>query len=1637
MPLAGLARSKTTMNSQPCHSLCRRILWLACVLIALVMPAQRAVAQATPSISQQPQSQSVLVSSNVGFSVVASGQSPLVYQWHFNGVPLTNGGRFSGATNATLFNANVLAGDAGSYFVTVTNRHDMITSAVATLTVLFPPGISVPPASQSVALNSNALFTVTATGTPPLFYRWQRSGTNLSDSANVTGSATATLALGAIQPAAAADYRVVVSNAFGVVTSPVATLTVLMPPQIVTPPGDVAVLLGGNFALSVTATGDSPLAFRWQKDGANIAADARISGATTDALSVSGALTGDAGSYRVVVSNSIGVATSAVAVVTVNSPPAMDSQPSNASVVLGSNVTLSVTVTGDPPFQFQWQKNGTNLSDAGPVSGSTTAALTIQPVAAGDAGNYRVQVSNAFGAITSHAATLIVLLPPEITSQPTNTTKPLGANVSFTSLVAGTAPLSYSWRKDGLPLTDDARISGTTTGTLSITGIQTNDAGDYQLIVTNAYGSATGDVATLTVLLPPVFVLQPGSQLWVASLTASLTSLATATEPVSYRWHRNGAVLSNDARFSGTTNSTLSVSNVLTTDAGNYTVVAASAGGNATSQVAVVTVVVPPAIMTQPRGYSVPVGLPVTLSGAATGTAPLKYQWLLNSAPVANATNTPLVMSNLLVSQFGAYQLVATNLGGAVTSSVAQLTVGPVGAWGNIGTVANFPIWPAPGLTNVISVSAGSYYCAALRADGTVYVWGNSPSNPSLTNLPAGLANVVGIAAGSSHMLALISDGTVRAWGLGSSGQTNVPAGLSNVVAVSAGSAHSAALRADGTVVVWGFTPRENQTNIPPSLMNVAAIDAGGNHTLALRENGTVEGWGGFSAPAVPVGLVDVAGISSAPVNALNLALLSNGTVRAWGTLVSGAPTAALNVPAGLAGVLAVEGAGGTSAASGVALALRSNRTVVAWGSNVIVGLTNVPPGLSNVVLLAGGVSHVLALVNDGRPLLLRPPVGGNFHTGRQLSLKTKVTGDAPLAFQWFKDGNPIEDATNQNLVIPSSQFSDAGSYHLTASNALGFAQSLAVPVNIIEGAPVLMSQPAGRFAYYGSPWSVGATVVGSGPMALLWFKDGLPYASGTNELSFDRAIPQHGGAYQLIASNAFGSVTSSVAQVTFTRIAIWGSGPSLTNGPQDLNDMLDVTAAYTHLLAIKPDRTVAAWGTTLNNATNVPAGLSNVIAVTGGASFSVALRENGRAVAWGLNNFGQTNVPASATNLVAVSAGIEHVLALRSNGTVVVWGNGANDRTNIPPGLSGVVAVSAGQWHSVALKSDGTIVGWGFNWVQPVGLSNVVAIAAGFSHTVALRADRTIWTSGTGSQTPPAGLTGIAQIASGGTIPQNFGHSLALRADGTLVGWGNGASGQLNFPSELQSAVKLSCGGLFSVAMLGDRSPFFTLSPVDGSLNTGGTFQINTLSVGKPPMDYQWHLNSSPIPGATNPNFTLPSAHPSQSGDYQLVAMNEFGSATSAVATVTVSIPTPVLLLDGVDTNGFMFHFTSVAGVLYVVEHTAALSPASWIELERRFGIGGIETVIDPDVSSDERFYRVRALFAPSPGLKPPTWNGSALEFQFNTVPGARYVIEYKNTLDAANWMELSRHDATGSSLTVTDPGPHGESRFYRIKVE
>jgi len=534
----------------------------------------------------------------------------------------------------------------------------------------------------------------------------------------------------------------------------------------------------------------------------------------------------------------------------------------------------------------------------------------------------------------------------------------------------------------------------------------------------------------------------------------------------------------------------------------------------------------------------------------------------------------------------------------------------------------------------------------------------------------------------------------------------------------------------------------------------------------------------------------------------------------------------------------------------------------------------------SNVVVTNFTGLVTLSALQPGGGLPLTPTVSGPFTNG---------TWGGMLAVQTF--------GTNVSLRA------DDGDGHLGNSN----------PFHVLatNQPPLVLKSPSNTVAYLGGAASMQVAVFGTEPLRYQWRLNGVDLPGQTNSaVTLNRASFADGGSYSVVVWNFFGTNTSAKAVLGIQQIATWGAG---TNGnaasfnynqaavPFAVTNSGRLSGGQYHSLLSRTDGSVSAWGATATNLqgginygqTNVPP-VGNIVAVAAGGYHSVALRSDGTVAAWGagssnlfsLPQWGQSVVPPLASNVIAIAAGDYHSVALRNDGRVLAWGYGGSGQTNVPvAATSNVVAIASRGSHVLALRSDGLFVHWGSLTTLPVGVSNVVAIAAGVNHCLALKSDGTVvsW----GSQTTvPVGLSNVVDIAAGSD------HNLALRSDGSIVTWGaTNLYGRYLIPPGLSNFVAVACGYYHSLAVLGDGSPLIKWQPLPATVLLGSPASFYVMAVG-PQLSYQWRLNGSAIPSATNSNYLIQSAQPVNAGNYQVIVTSTYSSVTSSVASLNVLAP-------------------------------------------------------------------------------------------------------------------------------------------------
>jgi uncharacterized repeat protein (TIGR03803 family) len=771
----------------------------------------------------------------------------------------------------------------------------------------------------------------------------------------------------------------------------------------------------------------------------------------------------------------------------------------------GSYPSAGLIQTGDG-YLYGTTENGGAAGNWGTVfqmstNGVLTSVIPFQMTngVGPMAGLIQASDGNLYGTTPSggsHGGGNVFCLTPGvfIVSQPMNEIVGAGAQAVFAVTAGGGQPLSYQWF-DG-----SNSILHATNSTLVLSSVNDSNAGTYYVVVSNFSSSVTSSPVTLTIVDAPTFVSQ--ASLTNSTILAGGSNIYSVTiggtAPFSYQWSFNSNAIANANSASYT------VSNATSLQAGSYQVVVSNMAGAITSMVAVLTVIAPPMIVTQPQNASISPGGQATFSVNATPVASLSYQWLENSAPISGATS-----SNLIASDAATYTVIVSDADGSVTSSPAILSIllppwaatepassvsgstaqlnsmvtpnsSPASVWFQWGTNVNYSNQTTPISVNsgsnvvfvtttisglylsqpyhfrvVVSNSVGQVAGAdqMFAISSLVTAWGDDSSGQ--TNVPSGLSNVVALAGGGYFSLALQTSGTVAAWGDNSDGELVVPPSVTDTIAIAGGYGFALALSGRGTVTAWGDNSH-GQTNVPTGLGSTIAIAAGNYHALALSSTGNVTSWG--SQTSVPAGLSNVVAIAAGGEH--NLALLNNGTVIAWGLNDAGET----NIPAGLSNVVAIA-TGGYNC-----LALLSNGTLVAWGAGTSSnGVSqnygqSMVGGLGNVIAIAAGDLHTVVLTTNGLVTALgyngdgetQVPVGlsnvvsiavGGFHS---LALST---APLPIAVTLPPSQVSNNSAVFNAMVSPNSLAATAYFQWGTTTN-YGITTT---PINLAAGSPPLL----------------------------------------------------------------------------------------------------------------------------------------------------------------------------------------------------------------------------------------------------------------------------------------------------------------------------------------------------------------------------------------------------------------------------------------------------------------------------------------------------------------------------------------------------------------------------------------------------
>lgn len=1009
-----------------------------------------------PVVTSQPIAQTAAVGGAASFTVAATGNAPLTYQWYFNGDEIPD------ATGPNLSLSGLGINAMGAYFATVSNSVGIITSASANLVVTgVAPSVVSDPVSKTVPAGSDVVLTVVAAGSPTISYQWRKGGVAIQN------AIYSILSVPNVQASDAGIYDVVITNANGNVTSAAATVSVTPTvPSITIQPVDRTVGPNGTTSFTVTAIGTQPIAYQWRKGGANITGNASSTNATLVLTNVTEAL---AGGYDVVVTNSVGSTISNTVTLAVSTfadgainitggtytqnfdtlpathlqeltlsgagPHAFDAAPLNASAMQGWS--LFKTGGGGASALFKVD-NGSNFV-SGAIYSHGTSGSTERALGSLASGT----TESAFGVkfVNSTGQTLTqfsVSFAAELWRRGNSA----GDLLSFAYSIGGAAlnngtfvavpTLDVINPRPDAPATSGAdgnasenrqTVSATVTGiiwpagsSLVLRWTDTNNVGSDDGLAMDDFSftvpAATGPIA------PAVLTTTPTNG--ATGLATSTTIEVTFNQPVNLASGWFSIISAATGPLAATVNGgpntfTLATPVVFPVDDTiTLTVFAAKITDQATGSLPMANDLVlsfttaapqPPAIVTQPVSQSVAANNSVAFSVSATGTAPLSFQWRKNEVPIndnVTATGSTLSLFDVQAGAAGSYDVVITNTAGSVTSGAATLTV-------------------TPAVTNVIR-------------------WNFTSATPS-GGLPTGVTGGTVTVGSNNGTTTMLQSASISSGYAGATGNNNAAA------AAFTGSFNAA------SSTYFQFTLEAGaQQRFVASAINFGSRSTGtGPTAYAVYTN--QDGYG------VPIA---------------SGALQNNGV---WTLIIPSMSTVSSSV--GGAVTFRVYGYNG----SGSAAAGSAN-----WRIDDL----------------------ALTVITQTAPSITLQPASKTVNVGVTVNLSVSAQGSVNIAYQWRKNGVAIEGnatATTDTLTIPNVQLVAAGNYDVVVTNPVASITS--------DLAVLTVTSPATGFdswrAIYFSESELGNSTI-SGPLAILT-ADGLTntlkYALGLDPRAIAANLPE------------------------------------------------------------------------------------------------------------------------------------------------------------------------------------------------------------------------------------------------------------------------------------------------------------------------------------------------------------------------------------------------------------------------------------------------------------------------------------------------------------------------------------------------
>lgn len=862
----------------------------------------------------------------------------------------------------------------------------------------------------------------------------------------------------------------------------------------------------------------------------------------------------------------------------------------------GVQSNLRVSVIGDIPMTFQWQRSGTNLAEAHPFSGVTTPVLGLNARTAADGGAYRLIASNAWGVVTSAVCSVSVVpaKPALYPFQPWDVVLAPGASFEYFVTIMGTAPFGIQWFKDGNPIPSSRIESATFT-----------DAGGYSLVVTNAYGAATSRVAQVTISTnlpmivsgpsPEYEEVQPGDYV-------SFSVQAAGPEPLAYSWRKVGDELEVGAW------DWFSFDSADPTNTGLYRVIVTNNNGAVTSRVCVLAV------------------SPATALGVAVDAPQLVVtnhnadwpQWTPDVSGT-NAHDDRCAARSPEIPFWG-------------SSAFSTAVTGPtnVSFWWRIsaGAQTYLDVAVDGSVSNTISgETLWQQQTLVLPAGEHTLTWMYRKEDPGIAGQNAAWVDqftlggtIINPGGNTNEITAFTTSGSTPHWYLQTTNtHDGVNAWQSGAIADNETNGLTATVAGPGTLTFWWQVDSEQESDFLEFWLDGAPqvsisgqtnwhqrtfVLGAGSHTLEwlYDKDGSVDagadaGWVDeviFTPTSAPLTLGQA-------LNATNLTFTTGGDAP-WFVQVTdthdgvAAPQSGpignnqkswlrttVTGPGLMSFWLASETANGDTfwiraagSGSGYSAWSRDNwqyQEIEIPAGDYEVEWSYEKDGSGSAGADAAWVDQVTWTPgNAGQPpVFVLDPTNTVVSVDTELRFAVEASGELPITYTLLREGSPVlvQTVSTAGPVLLSkivSSTSESGNYWAAATNVVGGTTSRVAQVTVIDPAHIY-SFPSNRVVLKNRAFSLTVSASGEPPLKYQWFKNGAPLAGATTStLAVASAGYTNAGNYFVTVTNATGVATSSVARVVVTpcfysvqNLGVLKSGTVSSSWPSEAVDINNV----------------------------------------------------------------------------------------------------------------------------------------------------------------------------------------------------------------------------------------------------------------------------------------------------------------------------------------------------------------------------------------------------------------------------------------------------------------------------------------------